>query len=168
MAATESDFPQLDRIDREIVTALEADARLSFAALADMVGISKSPCWKRVQALEAARVIQGYRATIDPDAVGLHTTAFVRVIVRFDKHLAFENAVRAHPMIMACHVTVGDADYQLQVLARDMSDLDELLRAELWRLPGVERFVTTIAMREIKGAAAVSENAWRGRHRRTG
>ncbi|MGV3482437.1 MAG: Lrp/AsnC family transcriptional regulator [Sphingobium sp.] len=163
--SAEPAVPPLDRIDREIVSALEGDARLSFAALAEAVGISKSPCWKRVQALEEAKVIRGYHAAVDPAAVGLRTTAFVRVMVRFDLHLAFEDAVRAHPMVMACHATVGDADYQLQVLARDMGDLDELLRTELWRLPGVERFVTTIAMREIKGGGAIAANAWRKRDR---
>jgi Lrp/AsnC family leucine-responsive transcriptional regulator len=151
----------LDRIDRALLSALEGDARLSFASLAETVGISKSPCWKRVQALEEANVIVGYHAAIDPGAVGLGTTAFVRLTVRFDEHQAFEAAVQAHPMVMACHATIGDFDYLLQVLARDLPDLDQLLRAELWRLPGVEKFVTTLSIREIKRSAPVTANAWR-------
>ncbi|TAK08830.1 MAG: Lrp/AsnC family transcriptional regulator, partial [Rhizorhabdus sp.] len=74
---------------------------------------------------------------------------------------AFERAVSGHPMIMACHATVGDTDYLAHILARDMTDLDEFLRSELWRLPGVERFTTTIAMREIKSAGSLAANAAR-------
>lgn len=156
---TETQAP--DRIDRLLLTALEEDARLSFASLAEIAGISKSPCWKRVQALEQSGAIAGYRATVAPATVGLTTSAFARVTVSFEQHRAFEDAVVAHPMIMACHATVGDTDYLLHVLARDMPDLDAFLRTELWRLPGVQRFVTTIAMRQIKAAGAVMANAGR-------
>lgn len=151
----------IDQIDRRILALLEGDARLSFASLGEAVGLSKTPCWKRVQALEAAGAIRGYHATVDAASLGLGTAAFVRISVRFDMHQAFEDAVREHPMIVNCHATVGDTDYLAHILARDMADLDSFLRNELWRLPGVERFTTTIAMREIKTGGSITANAGR-------
>ncbi|MDX3885924.1 MAG: Lrp/AsnC family transcriptional regulator [Sphingomonas sp.] len=146
----------MDRIDHQLLALLEADARLSFADLAERTGLTKTPCWKRVQALEQAGAIRGYRAAIDAAALGLATSAFVRVIVAFDRHDAFEAAVIRHPMILACHATVGETDYLLHVLARDLAALDDFLRGQLWRLPGVERFTTTIATREIKAAGSIT------------
>ncbi len=148
----------MDRIDFAILQALEADGRLSYADLGERVGLSKSPCWKRVQALEQAGMIQGYRAVLDPAALGLGTTAFIQVTVAFDQHDVFEAAVMRHPRILSAHATVGEADYLLHVLAPGMPALDEFLRQELWRLPGVQRFVTTIAMRTIKPAGAITAN----------
>lgn len=148
-----------DRIDRAILTELEADARLSFADLGERVGLSKSPCWKRVQALEEAGVIQGYRAVIDPAAVGLEILAFVHVEVAFERHDAFEAAVQRHPSVLACYATAGEADYLLHVLAKNMTALDHLLRQELCLLPGVRRFSTTIGMKTIKANGAVMDLA---------
>jgi Lrp/AsnC family transcriptional regulator, leucine-responsive regulatory protein len=148
----------MDRIDLAILLALEADGRLSFADLGEQVGLSKSPCWKRVHALEQAGVIQGYKAIVDPLAIGLETTAFIQVVVAFDQHDAFEAAVLRHPRILSAHATVGEADYLLHVIAPGMPALDEFLRQELWRLPGVQRFVTTMAMRTIKPLGSVTAN----------
>lgn len=149
----------MDRIDLAILQALEDDGRLSYADLGERVGLSKSPCWKRVQALEQAGVIQGYRAMLDPGALGLETTAFIQVTIAFDQHDAFEAGVMRHPRILSAHATVGEADYLLHVLAPNMAALDEFLRQELWRLPGVQRFVTTMAMRTVKPASAITANA---------
>lgn len=146
----------MDRIDRQLLSLLEGDARLSFADLAERTGLTKSPCWKRVQALEEAGALRGYRAVVDPPALGLTTSAFVRITIAFDRHDAFEAAVIRHPMILACHATVGESDYLLHVLARDLAALDEFLRGQLWRLPGVERFTTTIATREIKADGSIT------------
>ena len=147
----------LAKIDLSILSALESDARLSFAALGEKIGLSKSPCWKRVQALEASGVIRGYRTRINPIALGLETVAFVSVTVAFDRHAEFERAVIGHPAIIACHATIGEADYLLQVLTPSMSDLDVVLRQELWRLPGVQRFTTTMAMRTVKEDGALTQ-----------
>jgi Lrp/AsnC family leucine-responsive transcriptional regulator len=149
----------MDRIDLAILLALEAEGRLSYAELGERVGLSKSPCWKRVAALEQAGAIQGYRAVVEPAALGLETTAFVQVIVAFDQHDAFEAAVLKHPRILSAHATVGEADYLLHVLAPGMPALDEFLRQQLWRLPGVQRFTTTMAMRTIKPAGSITANA---------
>ena len=140
----------LSKIDLAILARLEADARLSYAELGEAVGLSKSAAWKRVQALEEAGAVRGYRALIDPAALGLSTVAFIAVTVAFDRHDAFERAAIAHPAILACHATIGEADYLLRALTPSMAELDTFLREELWRLPGVQRFTTTMAMRTIK------------------
>jgi Lrp/AsnC family leucine-responsive transcriptional regulator len=145
----------IDRIDFALLRELELDARLSYAELGERVGLSKSPCWKRVQALEQQGVIRSYGAAIDPIAIGLETMAFVHITVAFEHHVAFEQAARRHPTIMACHATVGEADYLLHVMTGSMMALDDFLRQELWRLPGVQRFHTTIAMRTIKANGAL-------------
>jgi Lrp/AsnC family leucine-responsive transcriptional regulator len=145
----------MDRIDRAILRALERDARQSFADLAEAVGMSKTPCWNRVQALEASGAIAGYCAMVEPEAAGLTLDAFLQVSVNFADHAAFEAAACAHPSVIACYTTAGEADYLLHVMARDVAHLDGLLRGQLRRLPGVERFNTTIGMKRIKRAGAV-------------
>jgi Lrp/AsnC family leucine-responsive transcriptional regulator len=147
----------LQKTDLAILAKLEADARLSYAELGDAVGLSKSPCWKRVQGMEKAGIIRGYRALIDPAALGLETVAFVSVTVAFDRHAEFEAATLEHRAILACHVTLGEADYLLQVITASMAGLDQFLRQELWRLPGVQRFTTTMAMRTIKSDGALMD-----------
>jgi DNA-binding Lrp family transcriptional regulator len=149
----------LDVIDHKIVSALEADARISFAALADLVGLSKTPCWKRVKALEEAGVIRGYRTLLDPAQLGFGLEAFVQVSIDVERFDAFEAAVRSHPLITRCHATTGEADYLLHILATDMAALDRLLRQELNRLPGVRHTVTSMSTREIKSDISLAEAA---------
>jgi Lrp/AsnC family leucine-responsive transcriptional regulator len=83
----------MDQLDLAIIASLERDGRQSFSGLADSVGLSKTPCWNRVQALEAAGVIRGYTADIDPRAIGLGVFAFVQVMIDFSRREAFEAAV---------------------------------------------------------------------------
>lgn len=141
----------MDSIDRKIVRAVEADARISFAELAELVGLSKTPCWKRVKALEEAGVIRNYRARLDPALLGFGVEAFVQLSINSVEFEAFEAAVKRHPLIWRCHATTGEADYLLHIVATDMAALDRLLRQELSRLPGVRRTITSMATREIKG-----------------
>jgi DNA-binding Lrp family transcriptional regulator len=149
----------LDALDHKIVSALEADARISFATLADLVGLSKTPCWKRVKALEEAGVIRGYRTLLDPAQLGFGLEAFVQVSIDVERFDAFEAAVRSHPLITRCHATTGEADYLLHILATDMAALDRLLRQELNRLPGVRHTVTSMSTREIKSDISLAEAA---------
>lgn len=149
--------PRLDPADRRILAALERDARLSFADLGEAAGLSKTPSWKRVQAMEKAGVITGYRAMIDPAAIGLGTSAFVHVSIAFDRHEDFEGAVREEAAILACHAVVGDFDYLLQVMTGSVPELDDFLRNRLRRLPGVRHFSTTLAMRDVKPRACLTE-----------
>lgn len=100
--------------------------------------------------MEKAGVITGYRAVIDPAAIGLGTSAFVHVSIEFDRHEAFERAVLDEAAVLTCHAVVGDFDYLLLVMTGGVPDLDDFLRNRLRRLPGVRHFNTTLAMRDVK------------------
>lgn len=140
----------LDAIDLKIIALLEADARISFAELAEQVALSKTPCWKRVKALEEAGVIRDYGARLDPARLGFSLEAFVQVSIDNEQSHAFEAAVLRHPLIRRCHATTGEADYLLHIIATDMVDLDDLLREGISRLPGVRRTITSMSTRAIK------------------
>ena len=146
----------MDKLDWKILAELEGDARLSFADLSDRVGLSKSPCWSRVRELEAKGVIQGFNARIDPTALGLAVQCYVAVMIRFDCHAEFEAAAITHPAIIECHTTAGDSDYLLRIFARSVEHLDELLRHELSKLPGVHRLSTTVCLKTIKACAPLT------------
>ena len=109
----------LDAIDRRIIRALQADGRLSNADLAQRVGLSASPCLRRVHRLEHEGYIEGYRAMLSRDQIGLGLTVFVGV--KIEGHAsaeatAFEQAVVAFPEIVACHMVSGEVDYLLEVV----------------------------------------------------
>ena len=140
----------MDSIDLKILAALEGEGRISFTVLGEQVGLSKTPCWSRVKELEASGAIEGYSARISPQALGLGIRALVHVVVSFDRYQAFEDAIIQHRAIRCCHAVTGEYDYVLEVLAPDMSALDDLLRLELSSLPGVSRFNTSITTRMIK------------------
>lgn len=140
----------LERTEIALLRALEDDARLSFGELGQKVGLSKTPCWSRVRDLEKRGIIKSYRAEIDPSAIGLQIHAFVQVTINSTKHSEFEAAVVRNPSVVQCFTTAGQGDYLLHVLVPEISDLDELLRGEVSRLPGVQRLVTTVCMKTIK------------------
>jgi Lrp/AsnC family transcriptional regulator, leucine-responsive regulatory protein len=149
----------MDKTDRMILEVLEDDGRQTFAAIAERVSLSKTPCWARVQALERSGAIKGYRAVVDPYALGLTLTAFVEVTIEFGMRAAFERAVSQHPAIIECYTTAGEADYLLQIMTSDVERLDRLLREELSRIPGVERTATTICLKRIKDNGPVTQAA---------
>lgn len=149
----------LDAFDLAILGALEADARQPFVALAERVGLSKSPCWSRVQTLERSGAIVGYRAEIDPGGLGLGLTAFVEVSIDFGAHAEFERMASAHPAVLACWTTAGEGDYLLQIAAADVQGLDALLRHDFRSLPGVRRMTTRICLKPIKVGGRVTDAA---------
>ena len=140
----------MDRIDWKILQTLEAQGRISYADLAESVGVSKSPCWARVRNKEIDGVIQGYTVRLDPTALGLDVQSFVRVMIQMDAHSEFEAAVTLHPAVFECHTTAGSGDYMLKIYARSVAHLDDLLRYELSKLPGVDRLDSTICLKTIK------------------
>lgn len=149
----------MDKIDWKILSELEMDGRLSFADLSDRVGLSKSPCWSRVQELEANGAIQSFTAQISPAAIGLQVHCYANVQIRFDSHAEFEEAVINHPAIVECHTTAGDSDYLIRVYARSVEHLDDLLRHELSKLPGVHRVSSTLCLKTIKARAPLTRSA---------
>lgn len=140
----------MDKTDREIVRLLEDDARISFAALGAKVGLSKTPCWQRVRQLEQQGVIRGYRTEVDAESLGLKVHAFVHVTINAARHAEFEAAAASHPSVLQCFTTAGQADYLMHVLVGEIAQLDELLRLEIRRMPGVQRLETTVCMKTIK------------------
>jgi Lrp/AsnC family transcriptional regulator, leucine-responsive regulatory protein len=146
----------LEKAEIALLHALEEDARLSFGELGEKAGLSKTACWSRVRDLEKRGIIKGYRAQIDPGAIGLQIHAFVQITIDSARHLEFESAIERHASIMQCFTTAGQGDYLLHVLVPEIADLDELLRAEISRLPGVLRMVTTVCMKTIKHRSAAT------------
>ena len=123
--------PILDRIDRRILRALQADATLPLAQLADQVGLSQTPCWKRVQKLEAMGVLTSRVALVDPGKIGLELTAFVSISAP-DHSTAwregFDRAVAALPEVVEVWRVAGDADFLLKVVVRDLPAFDGFYR----------------------------------------
>lgn len=143
---------QFDDIDRRIIAALQADGRLTNNDLAHRVGLSPSPCLRRVRILEASGVIRGYAALIDPHAVGLDVTAFVRVALdRQDETQLdlFEKMVVRWPEVLECYLMTGDADYQMRVVSRSIADYETFLREKLTKLPGIAKIQSSLAFRPI-------------------
>lgn len=140
----------MDAIDLTLLEALERDGRQSFGTLAETVGLSKTPCWNRVQALERSDVIQGYGVELDLRSLGLGVVALVQVMIDFARRAEFEQAVLENPAILECHTTAGEADYVLKVVCSDVDDLDDLLRYNLSLLPGLQRSTTIICLKTVK------------------
>lgn len=146
----------MDKIDTILLRRLEEDARQSYADLGRRVGLSKTPCWHRVRELETQGVIRGYRAELDPRKLGLQVHAFVQATINATKYSEFEAAVLRHPSVLQCFTTAGAGDYLLHLLAPDIGALDELLREEISRMPGVQRTVTTVCLKTIKHGAPIT------------
>jgi len=146
-------FPALDRIDRRILAALQADGRLTNQALSERVALSPSACLARVRRLEQAGVIQGYHARIDPFAIGIGLVLFVEVSLKGQgqgEMARFEKALGAIPQVVEISHVTGDYDYLLKVVTADMAEwtgiAEELAGASL----GVDRIVTHVLMGKPK------------------
>lgn len=145
---------KMSQQDKAILSVLERSGRISYSELALQLGMSKTPCWNRVKALQKQGYIKGFSAQLDTQKLGLEIRAFVHVIVNFDQSDKFEKAVHQHENILRCEAVTGDFDYLLELVAANMARLDALLRQELSKLPGVARFSTSISTREIKSNSA--------------
>lgn len=122
-----SDISPLDRIDRKILHELMQDATLPVAQLAERVGLSQTPCWKRVQKLEAAGIITGRIALVDPALIGLGLTVFVEIEAADHSHdwrEAFAALVKGYPQVTEVHRMAGEVDYLLKVIVPDMAAYD--------------------------------------------
>ena len=142
----------VDHIDRRILAELQEDGRLTVTELADRVRLTAAPCHRRLRELERTGVITGYRAVLDPAAVGLGFEAIVSVTLdRGDAGTvaAFEAALAAVPQIRHAERLFGDPDYLLRVVARDLDDYAALRDQKLATLPGVQRITSTIVMKRI-------------------
>jgi Lrp/AsnC family leucine-responsive transcriptional regulator len=145
----------MDKTEREILTALERDARQSFTELSRKVGLSKTPCWQRVRELQKRGVIAGFRAELDAQKLGLWVHAYVQATIDAARNAEFEAAVRKHDSVLQCYSTAGSGDYLLHLLVPGIIDLDQVLRAEIAHLPGVQRTVTTVCLKTIKNRSSL-------------
>jgi Lrp/AsnC family leucine-responsive transcriptional regulator len=151
----------MDRTDAAILSALGDNCRQSFAELSEKVGLSKTPCWARVQTLEKSGAIRGYHADIQPAALGLHVMAYVQVMIDFSRRADFETAVISEASIVDCATTAGEADYILKVVCKDVDGLDDLLRYRISLLPGLQRSTTMICLKSIKHFTNLTQAALR-------
>ena len=142
----------LDALDRKILDYLQTNGRATNQQLSDKIGLSPSPCLRRVRQLEASGAILRYVALVDPETIGLSVTAFVRVRLdqQDDRHLAeFEAAVADFPEVMECYLMTGEADYQLRVLVGSLGQFEDFLRHRLTRVKGVANVTTSFALRPV-------------------
>jgi Lrp/AsnC family leucine-responsive transcriptional regulator len=143
----------MDRYDRKILDLLQKDGRLTNLELADKIGLSPSPCLRRVRALEQSGVIHGYHALLDAQKLGLTLTALV--YISMDRHTPerfanFEAKVRTLPEILECLLITGqDADYQIKAVVRDMLAFQHLLLDQITRIDGVAGVHSSFVLRRV-------------------
>ncbi|MBN9411722.1 MAG: Lrp/AsnC family transcriptional regulator [Burkholderiales bacterium] len=148
----------LDKFDLAILAELQNDARLTNAELAQRVGLSAAPCWRRVRALEEEGFIKGYRAEIDRQKIGLGVLAFVRLDAdrnTGDVTRKLEDAIQKIPEIVSCHYISGTGTFELQVVSRDLDSFSQFARQVLINLPNVKDLHTSFSLGEVKSAGAL-------------
>ena len=148
----------LSSIDRRILENLQNDARLSNVDLARKVGLSPSPCLRRVARLQESGVIRGYATLVDAEAVGLPVSIFVNVSLEKQIETAletFETEIRARPEVMECYLMTGDADYLLRVVTSDLSAYERFLLDHLTRIPGVKSIKSSFALKQVAYCTAL-------------
>ncbi len=156
---------ELDEVDCSLLAELQRNARLTTSELAQKVGISQSPCWRRIRRMEEAGLISGYHARLDRRGLGYGVVAFVSISVDFqneERSVQFVEAVRDIPEVVMCHGIAGPADFLLMVVAKDLDSYSELLQRKLHRLPGVRQAQTSFSLQEFKGLNALPIPAMAG------
>lgn len=146
---------QIDAVGAQILTLLQEDGRMSNARLAEHLGMSETPCWRRLKRLEEAGVIEGYQAVLNRRKLGLGVMAFVQL--RCSEHdqaatAEFQRIVQTTPNILACHNTTGADDFLLIVVARDLDDYSRFVDSTLRRLPGVTSIRSNLSLKEMKAS----------------
>jgi Lrp/AsnC family transcriptional regulator, leucine-responsive regulatory protein len=149
----------LDEIDLHILEVLQRDGRISNQDLADKVGLSPSPCLRRLKQLESSGVVQKYVALVSPTAVGQGLQAFVEV--RLDRQTRasvdkFEAEIVKLPQVLECHLMAGDWDYVLRVAVHDLEEFRDFHMNFLSKIPGVGNVKSNISMKQVKYSTALS------------
>ena len=149
---------EIDAIDRKIIAAVQNDSRITTQELAASVGLSPSPCARRLRLLERAGIIKGYTAVIDQNMVGLPVSAFASVKLerqREENLDRFAQAVAKWPEVMDCYLMTGERDYLLRVVVRDLAAYERFLKDKLTRLEGVASIETSFALGQVKRSEAL-------------
>ena len=158
----------MDEVDLKILAILQEDASVSVGEIANQVGLSQTPCWRRIQRLEQSGVILRRVALLDPEAIGLGLTVFVEIETgdhSFEWLDRFADAVMAMPEVMEIHRMAGDVDYLLRVAAADMASFDLFYR-ELIALMPLKNVTSRFAMELVKGTTAFAIPAAAAKSRR--
>jgi Lrp/AsnC family leucine-responsive transcriptional regulator len=144
---------RLDEINRKILSALQQDGRLTLAELAQKVGLSPSPCHRRVRLLEERGVIERYAAVINQRSVGLPVSVFVSIKLesqREDSLARFAKAIAPWPEILECYLMTGQRDYLLRVVVADLAAYEVFLKTKLTRLSGINSIESSFALEQVK------------------
>ena len=152
-----TEIKRMDAIDRKILAVVQEDASLSVAEIGQRVGLSSTPCWKRLQKLEAEGVITGRVALIDPEKIGLGITVFVSVETgdhSQDWLTKFAALVSAMPEVMEFYRMAGDVDYMLRVVVRDMQSYDAFYKKLIAAIP-LKNVTSRFAMERVKSTTAL-------------
>ncbi len=149
---------ELDNIDRKIIGILQRDATQSIQEIAGQIGLTNNPCWRRIKQLEESGVIERRVAVINPQAIGLGTTAFVTI--RIDTHSGdwlakFADAIEQIPEIVECHRMTGDVDYLLKIMVRDLEHYDAVYQNLISRVRGLTDVSSTFSMEQLKRGAVL-------------
>ena len=150
---------EIDRFDRQILQVIQQDGRISNQDLADRIGLSPSPCLRRVRALEEAGIVTGYRALVNAKALGY--TLMALIYISMDKHTPerfehFEKEISQISEVLECLLITGqDADYQIKVIVRDMDAFQELLLNRIYRIQGVTGVHSSFVLRRVVDKTAV-------------
>lgn len=144
---------KIDQTDAKILKLLQHDSRMSNAELSEKIGMSASPCWRRVKQLEETQVIKGYGVLVDRKKIGLGVMVFIRVSI--DSHSEkeakkFEEEVSALEHVVACYSIGGDADFLLQVVSPDLDTYAEFSMSIIRRLPGIKEMQSMFVLKELK------------------
>ena len=149
---------KLDDVDRQILSDLQGDGRMTNVELAKRAGISAPPCLRRVRALEDGGIVRGYHADIDADALGysVNVFAFVGLTSQAESDLQeFEEMVSALPQVRECHMLMGETDFLLKIVAHDWDDFQRFLTSKLTPAPNVSHVKTALAIRSAKSLPGV-------------
>lgn len=143
----------IDSFARHILRLLQFDARRSAQELSEQVGLSATPCWRRVREMEHNGIIQRYTVLLDREKLGFHVCALAHV--QLTRHTEggteqFEREISACPEVTECYSTTGEADYILKIVAPDIKAYDEFLHTHIFRIPAVSQVKTSVVLREIK------------------
>lgn len=148
---------RLDEFDRKIIQALQEDARMPVAQVAERTALSATPVSRRIKRLEDDGVILGYQPVLNPRHLGFELDAYV--LINLDGHSdenisRFEQAIHGNPYVIACHAVTGDMDYLVHVIARDVEHLSQITLKTLVRIPGVRDVKSIIVLETIKETRA--------------
>src|ERR1700689_5400435 len=148
----------LDATDRKILSLLQSDGRITMAELAEKVGLSVSPCHRRVKLLEERGVITRYIATVDQKSLGLHVSVFISIKLARQKEEdlnRFARAISKWDEVLECYLMTGNRDYLLRVVAADLSSYEAFLKNKLTRLDGIASIESSFALSQVKYSIAL-------------